>query len=377
MGSLFSIELPIGPSDLLAIERIVLDAGLLFPGNYLGEYPPRAVEYQRATFVDEVEFLALFDRNLISRVAQLAAGKVVPGDATGQASRVAAAALCFCAVSGIVIEPNIALYELADTQGHDVAAAETRLFRIADNCDPRALADVATGAANRLLVRDSIVARVDQRYSAEPLCEPNFARTLAKWKLHYLYVLKVADLRRANNSPIQAASAMLRWQYEETFLNSVASSYCLNAISHRPPKGRMLKDFRSVDPSKLCRGIRNATWDIFLLSEFKKRLKRTDNKLWSLWTADVALRAVASNEFVRDSSDASAKLLADLVARWGERDGALLADEYSRYNNLAQRDTDERKEHLDIAFAHLNDMIRILEAKLDIPMQKRLNIPSE
>ena len=122
-----------------------------------------------------------------------------------------------------------------------------------------------------LEVADHVVADVDRRYARKPISESNFNRPLSKWKLHYLHVLKAAELRRSSNTPLQAAHEMLRWQFEEAFSNSAASLYCLNAISHHPPKGRMLKDFRSEDPQKLCRGIRNATWDIFLLSEFKKR----------------------------------------------------------------------------------------------------------
>ena len=363
--------------DLLAIEKMVCESRILFPGNYLGTNAPRVVEYQHAAHEEQAQFYALFDRNVISRLVRLAAGNAVPSDAEGaRATRMAAAALCFCALSNVTIEPNISLYELADSEGHVSAQREERLFRIADSCAPLALANVALGRSVYLDVDQSVGERIDRKYVelGGSGVEQSFTRSLRKWKLHYLLILKTVEFTRESNSPIVAARKLLSWQFEDAFVDASASLYCLNAISHRPPKGKMIKGIRSDDPKRTCEGARNATWDVFLLTSFSSALKRVDGKLWSLWTADEALRAVASHLFIRDSVDADSKLRRDMIGRWGIVDGTALTDEYFRLRDAVALDSTSRKRHLDETFAGVNAMIRELETKLAFPVPLRWSL---
>ena len=374
MESVFFVELPVRSEDLVAIESMVCDSGILFHGNYRGTNIPRVVEYQHAALEEKAEFYALFDRNLISRLVRLADGKAVPTDIEGaRAARTAAAALCFCALSNVTIEPNISLYELADSEGHAGAQREERLFRIADNCAPVALANVALGRSDYLHVDQSVVEQVDRRYIelVNSEVEQSFTRSLRKWKLHYLLILKTVVFMRDSDTPVVAARKLLSWQFEDAFVDASACLYCLNAISHRPPKGKMIKGIRSEDPIKTREGVRNATWDAFLLSSFNSALKRQDGKLWSLWSADEALTAVASHLFIRDSYDADSKLREDIVSRWGAIDGLALTEEYFRLREAVAFDSISRQKHLNETFAGVNEMIRELEIKLAFPATSR------
>jgi hypothetical protein len=365
--SSIAIWLPLQSIEMEALESMIRDARVLVPGNYRGDDPCVLVGYLKASAVSDYGFHALFDRNLISPLVSLASGRSVPSDELAAAnSRLAAACATFCILAGILIEPNIALYEYASSRGNLSAHSDYRHFRIADNADPMAFLNIALAKADRLPqeLLDYLHSEQDVAGRASP--EANFERSLRLWKPNYLYVLKTMVLRRSGLSPLETAMELLRWQAEEAFYNAPASIYCLAGISHTPPKGQMLKGIQSTHARKISSGARNATWDICLLQQFGRAVRSSDSPKWSLWSTDVALREIARCLFVSEEYREEVGLRTFYSRFWGATDGEQLLNTYYQLNVAARVGTSEREVVVKAAFASMDATICALEDQLGI-----------
>jgi hypothetical protein len=362
-----AIWLPLTRQELDGLESLIRNGDVLTFGNYRAGPSNLVFEHIRAAEVEDVEFRALFDQNLISPLVNLARGQPVSGSPANIASmRLAAACIAFCILAGILIEPAMALYEYASTHGHDAANSDLLSFHIADNTDPMAYLDIALGKADRL-PEVALRKLADQsNFDAQSSKESNFARSLRLWKPHYLYVLKITDLRRSGLSRFDAAMSLLRWQAQASFYNASATMYCLAAIAHQPPKGDMLKGLMSDDIRKLKNGIRNATWDIYVLQQFGKYMKANPGPSWSFWSADKGLREVARRTFITNDEDEETTLTAFFSQYWGARDGKRLVATYLDHWSQAKANEATRQAAVQRAFQEINKEIESLEHKLGI-----------
>ncbi|MFN3438956.1 MAG: hypothetical protein ACK41V_14760 [Acidovorax sp.] len=361
------IWLPLQPDELRCLQTVLRNSGVLVQGNYAGDDPYVVLNYLAAAAVEDCEFRSLFDRNLISPLIALAGGGRVPQSSQAEANaRLAAACACFCILAKILIEPNISLYEYAADAGNDAAQSDARLFRIADNSDAIAYLDIALGRADKLpgemLEHLSGVPEIANHRSPEK----NFERALSLWKPNYLYALKAIALRRAGLAPFEAAMEFARWQTEEAFFNAPAGMYCIAAISHAPPKGGMLKGIFSENLSLLQAGIRNATWDMYLLRQFGRHVRETEGPRWSLWSTDVALREVAKALFVREGETANEKLTDFYKRHWGSRDGSRLLAAYREAEMSVGADTEARNLRVEKLLDGIDNHIRELECQLGL-----------
>lgn len=362
-----AVWLPLGSSELDLLQKTLRKAGVVVPGNYAGDNPYALVDYLAAGMTEDGEFRALFDRNLISPLVSLAGGAPVPESQQAESNaRLAAACVCFCILAKILIEPNIALYEYASASGNLAAQSDAQLFRIADNSDALAYLDIALGRADRLphdLLRQ---VRELQENTDNTIPESNFDRLLRLWKPHYLYALKAVALRRSGLSPFQVANSLICWQAEETFFNAVGSMYCLAAIAHTPPKGGMLKSLMSKNVNALKAGVKNATWDMYLLQQFGKSVRQPSGPRWSLWSTDVALREVAKSLFARDDENDTDKLKTFFERHWGLKDGHRLHSIYEEAASRAVIDPEAREERVSKVASSIDEHILALETQLGI-----------
>ena len=323
-----AIWLPLRLAESTFVEDLLRRSEVLVAG-YEGNDSYVVVDYLVASTRNGLQFRALFDRNLISPLVALARGESVPtSNQAASATKLAAACACFCILAEINIEPNIGIYEYASTTGNDAAQADARLFRLADNSDARAFLDIAMGRANCLPPDQLQHLRENTSLLQEEPREKNFERTLRMWRANYLFVLKTMALRRSGLKPFDAALALVAWQAGEAFFNAPASTYCLAAIAHSPPKGGMLKGIFSSNPETLRAGARNAAWDICLLQQFGRFSRSQEGTCWGLWSTDRALRQTARHLFVRGSDRGDAALVAFHERHWGVRDGRRLLATY-------------------------------------------------
>lgn len=361
-----AVWLPLLPDERDFLEHTLRSAAVLTPGNYDDPSGPSLATYISNARIGGVEFRALFDRNLISPIARLASGMAVPSNPQEERiTRLACAAFSFCIWADILIEPSMALYEYASSMGHPSALQDLRHFRIADNADPRLLFDIAAGLSDALPVEHLEEVAQDPGIQALKPREDNFAKTLTPWRPNYLCVLKTLDLLRSGLKPIDAACALLAWQTRESFFNGVALMYCLAAMSHRPPKGGMLKGVKSTNISMLRDGAVNATWDICLLKQFGSYVIQSDSPSWSLWSDDFALKSIARSLFIPSEASELDKLHEFFLKTWG-KDGPLLFSRYVQFVHEANVGSPERKKHTKDAFDRVEEDIGHLESSLGL-----------
>jgi hypothetical protein len=359
-----AVWIPIQHDDYAALRELLNSADPLVTGNYVDGGGFDLTEYLVAAKLGGVEFRALFDRNILSPLAALAAGKPLAGsEESMNTARIACAAVAFCIMAEILVEPSMALYEYASTQGNSAAKAELISFRVADNIDPTMFVDIAMGRSDRIPKGHLARVETDSSVSGQLTPESNFEKTLRMWRPNYLYVLKMTALRRSGLSPLEAALEFQRWQSEDSFYNAAASMYCLASASHQPPKGQMVKGIGSANLATLKKGVRNAVWDICLIQQFGRYVTTPGGPSWSLWTLDKAVRDVARALFVQDGQSELAALAAFYSACWG-RDGQILHRSYVRNSTKAAPASEARKASIDAAFHRIDVDIKALEDEL-------------
>ena len=363
--------LPISPADWYALQALLVAEKPLVAGNYFDDGTFNLADYLSASRLGGIDLKALFDRNLLSPLSELATGASI---ATLPASdirstRVACAAATFCIVADILIEPGMAVHEYASTNGNEAAHRDVRQFRIVDNSDPQALMDIALGRADRLPAEMLEKVSADKSIFASHKQDADFTKRLRMWRPNYLYALKTVSLIRSGMSKLEAALELTRWQAEESFYNGAASLYCLAAISHTPPKGGMFKAIESDNLKKLAHGLRNATWDISIIQQFGRYATVARVPYWSFWSQDIAARAVAKALLAGDQVSEEAALASFYCTCWG-KDSKVLHSVYKEQVRKADVQSERRGKVVEAARARLDSDIASLEASLGI--QSRL-----
>jgi hypothetical protein len=361
-----ALLLPMNPIELAFIETTLKEAQVLVPGNYRDPSGPRLTDYIINASEKGIEFRAIFDRNLISPIVSLASGRPVPDEPEQERiARLSCAAFAFCIWADILIEPAMALYEYASATNNATAQDELRFFRIADNTNPRFFLDIALGNLNSLPPQHLAEISNDPRVQRTESREPNFSKRLTIWRRNYLFVLKAIDLSRTCENQKDAAEALSIWQARDSFFNAAAFRYCIAAMSHRPPKGKMLKGIQSQNVNTIRKGAFNATWDICLLQIFGNYVTTPGSPSWSLWSDDFALKSIARGLFCIGDESEEHRLRAFYSESWG-KDGDLLSKQYLELVSKVQIDSPRRLEHIKLAFERMNDEINHLESKLNI-----------
>ena len=139
-------------------------------------------------------------------------------------------------------------------------------------------------------------------------------------------------------------SAFIEWMGSDFLF--VASAFVL-AGRFLAPNGvrkRVLKSLRGPDRSRALKGIRNAAWDMALISEWGKKVEKENaaGRFWLLASADRALGEMARGLFVpaAKATDVDGFLLGELVATWGKAAGHRL---YAKYNDHVHRPPNSRR----------------------------------
>jgi hypothetical protein len=363
----FVAQLPVGHADLKAIRRLATENALLVPGNFRMADPTDVLAYLQASLLHKTDFRVLFDRNLVTRLVGLVRGDPLPSDpASARIVRLSAAAIALCIMAEIEVEPGMALYEGAATHGHERAAAEHLMFRLADNVNPAYYVDIALGRSSTLPVDHLEELRQDIAVSGPGPRESNFGRILTVWKINYLFLLKAVELRRTSLSAFEAARRLLEWEADDAFYNASASIFCLGALSPQPPAAAMIKNAQSLIPQQLSAGLRNATWDAALVSQWGKWLREPDSPSWLLSTNDKGLRSIAKTVFVEAGSDSILQLRTFLETCWGRRQGQQLFKAYELTSAGVRVGTQARRDVVAERFSRIDDAVRELEGRLGI-----------
>jgi hypothetical protein len=259
-------------ADVLVLDRPDPDFDVCSPIDHIG-----------LSLLDRGAAVLLPDRNVVSRMAQLAKGQRI--DSHG---RNAAAILAFSQHLEIQIEPSIAFHELAFNEGNEAALGELGWFRTADSGSPAEWLAAAMGVADTI-----------QTIGIPPPIEfVDLAKPLKRWRRNYVVALKMAELELNENlNAIKRVILLLEWMRDKFIVAGPAAMLAfLYFAPNSPPRRGLLKNLRSADRKVALNGLRNAAWDITYLSDFARRINEvggTGRTRFVFATFDQRLRDLA------------------------------------------------------------------------------------
>ncbi len=292
--------------DVRTISERLSSLDCLVPGFVpppIGLLDVGALTY--AEHVDRLETVLIVDRNLASRMAQLASGGAPRR--WDHPTEIAINLMAFAQAMNLNIEPGLAFHELAHRQGNQAARDELSWFRAADR-----------GAATKWIeVAMRRVTSVDLG-PVEPLEPQDMSQPLMRWTRNYIVALKVAQLALEDGKAVKSMIALLDWMIDDFILAGPAAIYAARYFGPLCNSGKMMKSIRAGDRERAILGAQNAAWDITYLSEFGRlsTLRDTTNRQYIFATADHALVEIASTLFCGPEPTEDFPALIDKLCQW-------------------------------------------------------------
>lgn len=321
-------------ADLYALSEHLTGTEVCVPGYVpppVGLFHPDGFFYDQ--HIERSKTILIPDRNVVSRMAQLARGRRVEAD---QQVRTAAGLLAFAQCLDIEIDPSVAFHELAHTAGNEAAWEELGWFRSADNARVHDVMDLALGRGDQL------------RAPGPPheVQKHDLAKPLGRWNRNYIIALKVMDLEMQDLRPIERVLRLLDWMRDDFMFGGPAAMLAsVYFAPNSPPRRRVFKDKNSSDREAAIAGARNAAWDLTHLSEFVRKVNEAgpDGRPRYLFASfDRHLRLMAKLLF-----DCATEISADdalpkaLSSWWSETDArriaATIAGHLDRINSAEWR----------------------------------------
>lgn len=316
-----AIELPIPVSDLFEIQKVLKSSSIICSCFNLSSFNVYSIDdYIREKEINGTKISALFDRNIFTDIISLMRSKKV--SPSSESIRLAAALMAFLQCSDVFIEPNIALYEYASTNGSFTANEELRLFRIADNIHPKIYADIALKRKFILKRKSGINSQVEALY--------NFENQLRFWNFNYTIVLKLALIELEAIEQHQKMAKFMKWMFEEFYFGAPATLF---ANCYFANKAKM-KGIKSFDRKRALASLKNMTWDLTLLTEWAKKVERQKetNTIWLLCSRDKMLMRIGHCLMYRHVENALEEKAKNIfIENWGNRIGAGLYGTYLQY----------------------------------------------
>lgn len=318
-GMYVTIRLPNGfpVDDIDQLCSLMADADPFVPAFEPSSYGLYSLVGQVWSLqVEQIETILLPDRNVASRLAQIAKGMAI-----GKEAQLIAGINAFAHFFDILMEPSIAFHELARREGNKAALQELAWFRAADHGDKFDWLEVALGRAERL-------ARPEQ---ARVLESHDLAAGLRDWSTGYGAVLKLAEVELFHpGEPIEKIMALLEWMHRDYFFaGQVATMACIYFAPINAPKAGLMKSLRSPNREKAIDGAKNAAWDALYLSSLNSMVNKAAGgpKRFIYASLDWRARLIAriAMAFSGDGPhrDAMAAMLGEW---WAKKDAKAIAD---------------------------------------------------
>lgn len=323
MEQLIVRTFPIEEEKIENIDKLISSNALILKSF---EYDDKSVTYNifsylKARDIEKTDFSLLADRNLLTRWIGLCRGKSV----IHNNDRLAAGVLAFAQLSEIQIEPNIALYEAAMTNGSEMANQELDIFRRADNLDPKYWASVALEESDKL--PDDIL----NNFNKDRSIGIDFEMPLRRWRRVYVLVLKISEIELQGGGVQQCMSQLFAWMHKDYLMTGTAVILAVHYFAPNNSRKGLLKNLRSQDRELAIKGIKNATWDLFFLEEWFSKIKTQDqeNKRWLFCTLDKKLKIFAESlVYFKENEN---PLESILIKLFGSKIGNNLAHELHMY----------------------------------------------
>lgn len=352
MEWILSYTPPIPREDLNKIQAQIRNADPFVSGfSPEANDPYDVLTYLQKQMLRGRNSCLLVDRNVITRWIALMAG-----DSAKPAHRDAAAIFAFAQAATLLIDPSIAIYELTAHAGNQVARDELLRFYRANDVDPVFWANVALGRADRLQVP-----LLSEERSKLP---EDLTGSFYPWQRNYILVLKVAELHLTGGDSQMLMQRLMKWMYDDFLIGGPAVILAAFYFAPGAPRRRLLKSIQSPDREKALAGLRNAAWDLTLISEWIRRIQAWDSgsdhePVPILCTMDNSVKRIARSiiSFDEPSSEILNRLFHEI---WGVQPGGQLAASLVEFQMTA--DNPNRKFHRTTGIDFIPAMIEAGEA---------------
>lgn len=285
---------PIAREQLDSIQDILRQIRPFVPGVYFDD-PYDVASYLPRQMIGKEEFCLLVDRNVVTRWTSM-----VRGNEVSDQHRVAAAIMLFAQAADLLIEPSLAFHEIVGVATNEEINVEVDQFYTAEETAPDSWAAVALGTSDKLALPAEDQRRPRQSY--------DFSIPLYRWRRNYVLALKIAELQLKGGTPEELVMRLFDWMYHDYLIGSVGVQLASHYFAPGAPKKRLLKWINEPDREKALRGIRNAAWDLTLVSDWLRRLEPsitdpTIKQRWILCSLDDSVKRMAENLVSFDDSD--------------------------------------------------------------------------
>lgn len=289
-----------------------LIAGWILPERGLLDLPALA----HAMFLEEYSIALLPDRNIVSRMAEIAReGQPRKRDKT---TETAMRMMAFAQAVDWDIDPGLAFHELAQKQGNEAAWDELAWFRTADENAVQSWLDLALGRASNISLGSA----------KERECL-DFAGDLLRWTRNYIVTLKIAELELGPLAPIDKFYSLANWMVEGFIVAGPALLFAARYWGTCGNRAGMIKKLQSPNRDRAIEGCANAAWDITYLSLFALRISKGEeaNRRYILATCDELLAEIAPYVmYGPERIDNLPSLAEGMLKWWGPKDADKIAN---------------------------------------------------
>ncbi|MCL4686717.1 hypothetical protein KJ059_18415 [Myxococcota bacterium] len=353
-----AVWIPLTPEDVPELEALLRSEDPFVASTIDTDDPYRLIDYIRHSIHGDAELAAVLDRNLVSRVVSLAAGRHIDHSLPGSATdRVAAACMAFFITAKVLAEPNISLYELAESVDASDGQADLLSFRIADHLHPQAYLEVALGRAPG--IHSDLIEQARTLVEGRSPAVVDLDMPLRHWRRHRCALTQIAFLERSSRNGRAKFEQLIEWSVSPGFFDGVAIAFAARLFGRANPRGGLLKSVRSPNAEKCLDGIRNAAWDLTYISHWSKQSVEDEGRcIWILCTNDRVLRSLA-RVAVGEEGQASALFREN----WGANEASVLEQQYLDAWTRAQS-SDERLASMQVRMDDIDDLTRSIEAQI-------------
>ena len=355
---------PVSREQLNPVQAILRGRQPFVPGVYLGD-PYEVATYLPRQMMWREEYCLLVDRNIVTRWIG-----IVRGQAISENHKVAAAVMLFAQCADLRIDPTLAFYEIAGVATPVEINGEIDAFYTAKDFPPKDWAEIALGGTDCLPL-PPLEARL-------PSHSFDLSLPLYQWRRCYILALKVAELHLSGGKSEDLMMRLLDWMYNDFLIGGPAVQLASYYFAPGAPCKRLLKSIQSHDRAKALEGIRNAAWDLTLISEWLHRVQHSANnpdekRRWILCTLDESVMRMAEGVLSFDESEDDLAHLNRILAKtWKPDIAARLAKHIYRYQQ--NRENPSRYLNMDPKAEAIDDFIAAGESAIRAWMPRRRSL---
>lgn len=194
--------------------------------------------------------------------------------------------IIYAMFTNAVFDPTIPTYEGGDSDR--IRAKEDILkFRIINNLALDRLMNLVYGQIEFLSENELHKAKRRMRPIDKTTLEENYNKKLTMFKQNYPYMLKATLLLRLSGMSLYSkVKYFFDWMMKEYITKSEAITFALVSFYKN---GGIIKDFNTNNYNKLITSVKNATWDVTLISYLKDQAKKNVDRYYLLATMDKKL----------------------------------------------------------------------------------------